>query len=80
MENILTEAPTIKVMREDDLERIIEIDNKVLGEKRPDYWEKRSPLPSPVAEIKGSVIGFILGDASGWEYGIPENIGWIDTI
>ncbi len=25
-------------------------------------------------------MGFILGDASGWEYGVPENIGWIDTI
>jgi len=28
-------------IRDDDLERIIEIDNQVLGEKRPDYWEKR---------------------------------------
>jgi N-acetylglutamate synthase-like GNAT family acetyltransferase len=26
------------------------------------------------------VIGFVIGDASGWEYGVPENIGWIDTI
>jgi N-acetylglutamate synthase-like GNAT family acetyltransferase len=26
------------------------------------------------------VIGFILGSASGWEYGIPENIAWIDTL
>jgi len=28
-------------MRDDDLDRIIEIDSQVLGEKRPDYWEKR---------------------------------------
>jgi hypothetical protein len=27
-------------MRDDDLGRIIDIDNQVLGEKRPDYWEK----------------------------------------
>ncbi|MBC8457811.1 MAG: GNAT family N-acetyltransferase [Deltaproteobacteria bacterium] len=87
MENISTELPIVRVMREDDLERIIEIDNKVLGERRPDYWEgkvemaeKRSPLPSLVAETEGKVVGFILGDASGWEYGMPENIGWIDTI
>ena len=26
------------------------------------------------------MVGFILGDASGWEYGVPESIGWIDTI
>jgi len=80
-------VPEIRVMREEDLDRIIEIDNRVLGERRPDYWEgkvemteKRSPLPSLVAEIEGKVVGFILGDASGWEYGVPENIGWIDTI
>ncbi len=29
--------------------------------------------------MEGKVIGFILGDASGWEYG-PENIGWVETI
>ncbi|HUT69097.1 MAG TPA: GNAT family N-acetyltransferase [Desulfatiglandales bacterium] len=60
---------------------------QVLGERRSDYWEgkiemagRRSPLPSLVAEMDGRVVAFILGDASGWEYGVPENIGWIDTI
>jgi GNAT superfamily N-acetyltransferase len=33
-----------------------------------------------VAEVEGGVVGFILGDASGWEYGVPESVGWIDTI
>jgi len=70
-----------------DLDRIVEIDTKVLGQSRPDYWEmklelveKRSPMSSLVAEVNGEVIGFVIGDASGWEYGVPENIGWIDTI
>ena len=70
-----------------DLDRIVEIDTKVLGQTRPDYWEmklelveKRSPISSLVAEVNGKVIGFVIGDASGWEYGVPENIGWIDTI
>jgi N-acetylglutamate synthase-like GNAT family acetyltransferase len=40
----------------------------------------RSPLPSLVAEMEGKVVGFIPGDASGWEQGVPEDIGWIDTI
>jgi hypothetical protein len=59
-----------------------EPNNQVLGEKRPDCWEKKveltekkSPLPSLVAEMDGKVVGFILGGASGWEYGVPENIG-----
>ena len=30
--------------------------------------------------MDGKVVGFVLGDASGWEYGIQQNIGWIDTI
>jgi ribosomal protein S18 acetylase RimI-like enzyme len=30
--------------------------------------------------MEGKIAGFILGDASGWEYGVPKNIGWIDTI
>ncbi|MFX1512802.1 MAG: GNAT family N-acetyltransferase [Promethearchaeota archaeon] len=82
-----TQSPIIRVMKEDDLQRIIEIDGMVLGEKRSEYWElkfemagKKSALPSLVAEIDGKVIGFLLGEASGWEYGVPENIGWIDTI
>ena len=33
-----------------------------------------------MAEAEGKIVGFIFGDASGWEYCIPENIGWIDTI
>ena len=74
-------------MREEHFERITEIAYQVPGETRPDYREgkiemagRRSPLPSLVAEMDGRVIAFILGDASGWEYGVPENIGWIDTI
>jgi len=35
---------------------------------------------SLVAEHQGEVVGFILGDVSGWEFGVPETIGWMDTI
>jgi len=70
-----------------DLYPIVEIDIKVLGKPRPEYWEmklelveKRSPISSLVAELDGKVVGFIIGGASRWEYGVPENIGWIDTI
>ncbi len=51
MENISTELPIVRVMREDDLERIIEIDNKVLGKgdritgKERLRWQKKD-LPS----------------------------------
>jgi predicted N-acetyltransferase YhbS len=74
-------------MTSKDLHRIIDIDTKVLGKSRPEYWEmkielveKHSPMSSLVAEMEGEVIGFIIGDASGWEYGVPEHVGWLDTI
>ncbi|MEW5722207.1 MAG: GNAT family N-acetyltransferase [Thermodesulfobacteriota bacterium] len=76
----------VRVMKYKDLEAIVEIDTKVLGRPRPEYWrmkvelaEKRA-MSSLVAEVGGRVVGFVLGDASGWEYGVPETVGWIDTI
>jgi len=77
----------IRELEEKDLPAIIAIDRKVLGRNRPEYWqlkvelsEKRSPLASLVADCEGRVVGFILGDASGWEFGIPDTVGWIDTL
>ena len=77
----------IRALEKDDLNAIVEIDEKVLGENRRNYWEgklermdKKSSQVSLVVEIKGEVVGFILGDISGWEFGVPETIGWIDTI
>ena len=80
-------ALTIRDMTPSDLDQIVEIDIKVLGKPRPEYWEmkidlvqNRSQISSLVAELDGKVVGFIIGGASRWEYGVPENIGWIDTI
>ncbi len=78
----------IRVMEKEDLDFIVDIDTKVLGETRRDYWltkvvkeaESRPQDASLVAEIDGKVIGFILGEISGWEFKVPNNIGWIDTI
>jgi len=87
MSNFLDKL-TLRVMEHADLDYIVEIDTKVLGESRRDYWvnkiirmsESRPPDASLVAEIDGKVIGFILGEVSGWEFKVPNNIGWIDTI
>ncbi len=87
MEKPASVSPVVRAMRPSDLDRIVEIDIKVLGKPRPDYWkmklelaEKRSEVSSLVAEMDGRVVGFVIGDVSSWEYGIPENVGWIDTI
>jgi predicted N-acetyltransferase YhbS len=77
----------IRTLKKDDLDAIVGIDEKVLGENRRDYWERKLELmnnkfsqTSLVAEVEGEVVGFIFGDVSGWEFGVPETIGWIDTI
>jgi predicted N-acetyltransferase YhbS len=83
----LLENVKIRPLKIEDLESIAAIDEKVLGEKRRDYWEKKLQMMddkasqvSLVAEVKGKVLGFILGDISGWEFGVPDTIGWIDTM
>ena len=77
----------IRALKKEDLDAIVKIDEKVLGENRKDYWERRlqsmndkSSQVSLVAEVEGEVVGFILGDVSGLEFGVPETIGWMDTI
>ncbi len=70
-----------------DLDAIVEIDRKVLGKEREEYWRSKierlnssGPLPCLVAEIDGKVIGVVMGEVSGWEFGVPDTIGWISTI
>lgn len=76
----------VRSMRTDDLDAIVEIDFKFLGNRRPEYWRQKieqgisGPVKSLVAEYEGRVVGFILGSVSGWEFGVPSSFGWIDTI
>jgi ribosomal protein S18 acetylase RimI-like enzyme len=81
------ENVNIRALKTEDLDAIVRIDEKVLGESRKDYWERKlemmndkSSQISLVAEVEGEVVGFILGEVSGWEFGVPETIGWMDTI
>jgi len=87
MSEISSNSPVIRTIVPSDLDRVVEIDIKILEKPRPEYWEmklelvgKRSQISFLVAELDGKVGGFIIGGASRWEYGVPENIGWIDTI
>ncbi|MCL5958896.1 MAG: GNAT family N-acetyltransferase [Chloroflexi bacterium] len=75
---------TIRAMRASDVQSIIEVDRKITGRERSVTWHKRvetylaaDPLISRVAEVDGKVVGFIIGDIKGWEYGVPES-GWME--
>jgi ribosomal protein S18 acetylase RimI-like enzyme len=83
------EAPeiTIRPLSDVDIDAITRIDEKVTGRYRPDFWEervayyiRRDPESSRVAELGGNVVGFMLGDLRGGEFGLEETSGWIERF
>ena len=81
------EKVKIRTFDKEDLEAIVEIDRKILGKSRLNYWKQQIELPNAhfpfsclVAEWDGNVIGFILGEVSGGEFNVPDTVGWISTI
>ena len=76
----------IRTLSDDDLEAVVRIDKNIFGIERRGYWKRKIgysdifPRPALVAEIDGKVVGFILGFVSGWEFGVPDSVGWIDTV
>jgi len=86
-EDDLLTGLVIRPLATGDVDAIVEIDRKVLGKERKDYWKNKIELPNTryplsclVAEMDGKVIGVILGEVSGWEFGVPDTIGWVSTI
>ncbi len=83
----LMEQVKLRAMKPEDLDAIVEIDKAVLGSPRPEHWENmisavesRTGIVPLIAELEEKVVGFIIGEASGWEYGVPEEVGWIHTL
>ena len=75
----------------DDLERIIELDARVSGLKKNEYWEDRFYRLNNkngghllIAEFINSlgsseILGFIVGEVRAWEFG-SRPCGWIFAI
>ncbi len=78
----------LRNLDKDDLPSIINIEERVTGVARPDYWEKRIEFAeairphwaSLVAEVDNRVVGFILGRAGELEFGLPGTVAWIENI
>jgi ribosomal protein S18 acetylase RimI-like enzyme len=79
-----------RLMKADDFEAVVGIDEKVLKASRPDYYEmkfeklfkSKDYLPtSIVAEAEdGTVVGFVMGELFLGEYGILQAEATLDTI
>ena len=77
----------IRELRKDDLQGVLEIDKTIRGFSRPDYWERRfinvesiPPWASLVAEMDNRMVGFLFGWSSIWDFGVRDEVGWIDII
>jgi len=80
----------IRLMKADDFDAVVEIDEKVLEASRPEYYEmkfeklfqSKDYLPaSLVAEDEdGTVVGFVMGEIYMGEYGIFQEKATLDTI
>src|SRR5256714_14390711 len=75
----------IRPVTELDIESICKIDERITGKYRPDVWEdrviyylRRDPDSSQVAEAGGRVVGFMLGEVRGGEFGLEEPTGWVE--
>jgi ribosomal protein S18 acetylase RimI-like enzyme len=83
-------AISIRLMKADDFDAVVRIDEKVLKASRPDYYklrfeklfQSRDYLPtSLVAEAAdGTVVGFVMGELFVGEYGISRERATLDTI
>ncbi len=80
----------IRLMKPEDFDALVRIDEKVLKASRPEYYEMKFDklfkskdfLPtSLVAEDEnGAVVGFIMGELYMGEYGIFREEATLDTI
>jgi len=73
----------IRQLRADDIPVLQVIDRKIT--QRAITWDNvdiylaGEPLLSFVAEYRGQVVGFLLGDVKSYEFGLAQS-AWIETI
>jgi ribosomal protein S18 acetylase RimI-like enzyme len=77
----------VRPLDELDIDAIVNIDEKISGDYRPEVWERRigyylrrDPEASVVAEVDGKVVGFMLGEVRSGEFGLEEPTGWIEVL
>ncbi len=82
------EALSIRPVRLEDLNAVIEMDALVTGIKKRDYWNSLYGRYADavatgqhflVATSGSEVIGFVIGEVRDWEFGSPP-CGWVFAI
>jgi ribosomal protein S18 acetylase RimI-like enzyme len=78
----------VRNLEKRDLPAIVAMEERQTGVARPEYWEKRIEISeairphwaSLVAELDNRVVGFVLGRAGEFEFGLPGTVAWIEII
>lgn len=79
---------TIRSAQASDLEAIIALDEGSIKEDKPGYWRRifehyvireREDRIFLVAEKRGALVGFIVGEVRAWEFGSPP-CGWVFAV
>lgn len=82
----MTDKIVIRDMMKHEIGSIIAISNAIVGKDRAISWHQSIenslsvfPLKCLVAEEDGKIVGFLIGDTSNWEYGLPRT-AWIQMV
>ena len=78
----------VRSLEKRDLPAIVSMEERQTGVARPEYWEKRIEISeairphwaSLIAELDNRVVGFVLGRAGEFEFGLPGTVAWIEII
>lgn len=77
----------VRPVEASDLDALVQIDDRLGGRARPEYWKRRfelsllrPPWMSLVAETDGRVVGFLFGWVGESEFGVPGPTAWLDLI
>jgi predicted N-acetyltransferase YhbS len=80
----------IRLMKADDFDAVVAVDEKILKASRPEYYEvkfeklfrSKDYLPASLVaeEEDGTVVGFVMGEIYMGEYGIFQEEATLDTI
>ena len=78
----------VRSLEKRDLPAIVSMEERQTGVARPEYWEKRIEISeairphwaSLIAERDNRVVGFVLGRAGEFEFGLPGTVAWIEII
>lgn len=78
----------IRPLKKQDLQALILIDREVTNRNREAYYNRKFEeifgsgrlSVSLIAEVDDMPVGFLIGQVYQGEYGIPEDVAYIDTI